>query len=289
MEVMCGAYTNQYAYDFGYVSDMRVQQSSAHIFAPTGVGGTPPGPLLMNLPGDPNFVGKIGTGLRSPVIGNNADITCDDFTVEGYSRGLYVFDHFTATRIGAIYNDVPLIIDTSQGASNVSHGVHIDLLSAEVFNGGILSVGNPPAYCPLYVTLDAEVSGPNYDVHDAGNVLYGEVHWTDPADVRAPVISGAANLKIVNDKLGSGQWTGGMTPAVPAVPGSGTAATNLAYRDATVYLTSGGAAVTAVAVGTTPTGLTLGASGAVTYRVPGGQATTLTYASTAPTWIWWLD
>jgi hypothetical protein len=288
IEVVCPCYTNMFAYDFGYCSAMRVQQSSAHIFAPSGVNGGQP-PVLNSLPSEsPAFLNTIGAGLRSPVTGNNDDVVMDDFTVEGYPRSLYVFDHFTAGRVCSVYSNIALTIDLTQGVSGTSHGVFIALFSAEVYNGGILTVGSS-SYCPVYINLDAECGSVAYDVSDAGNVLYGEIHWTDPADTRAPTISGAGTVRIVNDKLAPGQWTGGMTPAVPAVAGSGTAVTNIAYRDASVYLTSGGAAVTVIKVDSVTTGLTLGTAGTVMYRVPSGHATTLTYASSAPTWAWVLE
>jgi len=287
LQVVSPAYTNQYAFDLGYVSAMRIQSSSAHIFAPTGVNGGN-SPLLKDLPAQGSFQGKIGAGLRTPVVGNNADIYADDFTVEGYSRGLYVFDHFTAPKISTIYNDVALKVDLTQGLSGVSHGIFIGLLGCEVYNGGISVTGGGGSYVPLYINMDAECTGVTYDISDSG-VAYGVVHWTDPADTRAPVVVGSANLKIINDKLGPGQWTGGMTPAVPSVPLTTVAQVNTAYRDATVYITSGGAAVTVIAVDSVTTGLTLGTSGTVAVRVPSGHSVTLTYASTAPTWVWVLD
>jgi hypothetical protein len=278
IEVVCPVYTNLYAFDFGYVSAMRVQQSSAHIFAPVGIGGGN-GPLLKDVTTQGAFTSKIGTGLRSPVITNNADCVIDDFTVEGYARGMYLFDHLTAGRIGTIYNDVALIIDTTQGPSGISHGVSIALLSAEVYNGGILTVGSN--YCPVYINLDAECTGPAYDISDSGNVLRGVVRWTDPADIRAPGVTGAANLKVINDRLGPGQWTGAMTPAVPAVPGSGTAQVNTSYRDATVQVVGG--TVSQIAIAGVNTGLTSGM-----FRVPSGKTIAVTY-TVAPTWTWWLD
>jgi hypothetical protein len=287
LQVMCGAYTNQYAFDLGYVSAMRIQSSSAHIFAPAGLNGGN-SPLLKDLPAQGGFQATIGAGLRSPVIANNADIYADDFTVEGYARGLYVFDHFTAPKISTIYNDVALKVDLTQGLSGVSHGIFIGLLGCEVYNGGISVSGGGGSYVPLYINMDAECGSVTYDISASG-VAYGVVHWTDPADTRAPVVSGAANLKIINDKLGPGQWTGGMTPAVPSVPLTTVAQVNTAYRDATVYITSGGAAVTVIAVDAVTTGLTLGTTGTVAVRVPSGHSITLTYASTAPTWVWVLD
>jgi hypothetical protein len=288
IQVISPAYTNQYAFDLGYVSAMRVTSSSAHIFAPAGVNGGN-SPLLKDLPAQGGFQATIGAGLRSPVCGNNADIYADDFTVEGYARGLYVFDHFTAPKISTIYNDVALKVDLTQGLSGVSHGIWIGLLGCEVYNGGISVTGGGGAYVPLYINMDAECTGVTYDVSDAGPAAYGEIHWTDPADTRAPVVSGAGKLRIINDKLGPGQWTGGMTPAVPAVPSSTAAQVNTSYRDATVYITSGGAAVTVIAVDSVTTGLTLGTTGTVAVRVPSGHSITLTYASTAPTWVWVLE
>src|SRR5262249_49944092 len=83
--------------------------------------------------------------------------------------------------------------------------------------------------------------------------------------------------------------TGRPSPAPPAVPLPTVALQNPYWRPAPVYITSGGAAVSAIAVNGTATGLTLGTTGTVMVRVPSGASITLTYASTAPTWAWDLD
>jgi hypothetical protein len=287
IQVVCPLYTNQYCLDFGYVSSMRVQQCSARAFAPAGYGGGN-SPLMKDQLG---VLGSyIGAGLRSPVNGNNADVVVDDFAVEGISRALFLFDHATCTKIATIYNDVALYIDPSQGNGNNTHGIFIGLFSCEQYNGGISVLGGGGGIIPVYINMDSECpASPVYDINDTGNALYGQIRWTDPVAVRAPVVNGASHLKVVNDKLGAGQWTGAMTPAVPAVPATTVAQKNTSYRDATVYLTSGGAAVTAIAVDSVTTGLTLGTSGTVAVRVPSGRSITLTYASTAPTWVWVLD
>jgi hypothetical protein len=282
LSVWCGAYTNQYAFDFAYLGGCYVRQCSAHIFAPPGVGGGK-APLLENLPADSNFQAAIGVGLRTPVTGNNADVVVDSFTCEGYSRGLYVYDHFTASRIFTIYNDVVLEIDTTLGVSGVEHRISIANLGCEQFNGGIRTVGSGGPYVPLAVNMDAEASGPAYDISDSGGILYGWVSWQDTTR-SAPTISGAANLKITNEAMGPGYWSG-----APSVPATTVAQQNTSWRDAWVTLTSGGAAVTEIDVDGQATGLTLGTSGSVAVRVPGGKNITLTYASTAPTWKWWLD
>ena len=73
------------------------------------------------------------------------------------------------------------------------------------------------------------------------------------------------------------------------MPATTVAATNTAYRDATVYVTSGGGTVTVIKVDGTATGLTLAVTGTVTARVPSGGTIALTYAAAAPTWVWVLD
>lgn len=274
IQIVCPAYTNLYAFDFAYCSGMRVEKSSALIFAPSGVNGGN-GPQLKNLPGDVNFQAKIGTGLRAPVDGNNADSTADEFMVEGFSRGIHTYDHFTAPRIFTFYNDVAVKIDLTLGISGVSHGVFIGLLGCEVYNGGISVNGGGGAYIPLYINMDAECAGVAYDVSDAAGAAHGVVHWTDPADARSPVVSGGANLKFVNDKLGPGAWSG-----APAVPASTVNAQNTAWRDAAVVVSGG--TVTAITVDGVAQGIT---SGMVI--VPAGKNINVTY-SVAPTWKWTL-
>lgn len=274
IEVVCSAYTNQYAYDFGYVSAMRVQQSSAHIFAPAGIGGGN-SPLIKDLPSQAAFTNTIGCGLRAPTGQNNADTTAEDFTSEGYARGLYLFDHFQGGRISTIYNDVAVVIDPTLGSS-LQHAIVIAMLGAEAYNGGILVAGGSSGQIPVYINLDAECGAPAYDISDTGGALRGVVHWMDPADNRLPGINGAANLKVINDRLGPGHMAS--PPAVPAA----SAASVPVYRDAWVIVTGG--TNVAISLDGTSTGLT---SGAV--RVASGKTVSLGAYTVAPTWQWWLD
>jgi hypothetical protein len=289
IQVVCGAYTNQYFFDLGSVAAMRIQQCGGLVFAPSGVNGGN-SPLLKDLPAQGGFQATIGVGLRAPVCGNNDDAVMDDCTFNGMARPLYLFDHFTAGRIMTFYSDVAVTLDGGQGVSGVNHTVSIQQLSAEVYNGGIHTIGNAPGTIfPVDIHIDAECPSPAYDVSDSGNTLHGNIWWTDVADTRAPAVTGGSAVRFINNMLGPGQWTGGMTPAVPAVPGSTTAATNVSYRDATVYVASGGGAVSTIAVAGVTTGMTLGTSGVVPVRVPTGETVALTYASTAPTWTWMLE
>lgn len=79
-------------------------------------------------------------------------------------------------------------------------------------------------------------------------------------------------------------------PAVttPAVPLTTVPVANSTTVDCIVYLLSGNAAVTGIAVNGVATGLVLAASttSCATVYLPAGATITLTYASTAPTWVW---
>jgi hypothetical protein len=98
-------------------------------------------------------------------------------------------------------------------------------------------------------------------------------------------VTSAANLKIVNDKLGPGHWSG-----APSVPSSTTAQQNTAWRDASIVVhTGGGVTVSAISVDGTSTGLTMAASSSLALPLlPAGKNVTLTYAGGTPTWDWWL-
>lgn len=275
IEVVCGVYTNLYAYDFGYLSAIHVDKSSAHTFAPSGVnGGT--GPLLKDLRSQVAFQNKIGVGLRSPVNGNNADVTVPSFTSEGYPRALAIWDHFTGGRIFTFYNDVAIRIDTALGVSGTNHAITIEQLGAEAYNGGILAIGSGGAYVPVYITMDAETPGAGlaYDISDSGNILHGLIHWTDPISGRNVVVTGAGNVEIIDDTRNRGTMT------APAVPATGVASTPV-YRHATVQVTGG--TVTQIAIDGVNTGLTSGM-----FRLPSGKTMAITYSS-VPTWRWWLD
>ena len=98
-----------------------------------------------------------------------------------------------------------------------------------------------------------------------------------------PILNGGTNLEVISCIQPRG------AVVAPGIPGTTTPLVNPFWRHANVYITSGGAAVSAIAVDGVATGLTLGTSGSVTVRVPSGASVTLTYASTAPTWVWNLD
>jgi hypothetical protein len=267
-------WTNIYAYDFMFLSQMAVRQSSAHIFALTGVNGGPQ-PYISNL--GSALQNSSGTGFRGPTNQNNDDVVMDDVTAQGYNCGFRLNDHFTASRMAAIYHDVAVYLMPIGG---VNHMVSIQSLSAEGYNGGI-KVGGSGGTMQADIRMDAENASVAYDIQDDNNQLRGVIRFRDPADGRFPVVQGAADVKIICDELGPGYW-----PGAPSVPSSGTGQQNTSWRDAWVVITGG--TVSAVAVDGQATGFTLSTGQAAAVRVPAGKTIAVTY-SVAPTWKWWLD
>jgi hypothetical protein len=288
ISVWCPIFTNQVAFGLGYVGGARIDSCSAQVFAPPNAGQHP---YLSDLPPSSVFQNNtIGVGLQAPLTGNNDDVTIPSFAVEGYETGIWAADHFTAGRIAELYVDLGLLIDQTHGISGSNHAVTIANWSIEQYNGGLRSNGGGGTYCMVDIVMDAETpSGidPSYDISDAGNVLYGRVAWSDPGRTHLyPIVSGAANLKVVNGRLGPGHWA-----SPPAVPASTTAQQNTAWRDASIVVHTGaGVTVSAVNVDGTVTGLTMAASSSLALPVlPAGKNVTLTYAGGTPTWDWWLD
>jgi len=92
---------------------------------------------------------------------------------------------------------------------------------------------------------------------------------------QAPVVTGGANVRMINMRQVSGVAT------APGIPATTVAFQNPFWRDATVTVTGG--AVTVIAVSGTALGITSGS-----FLVPSGKTVTLTY-TVAPTWKWVLS
>lgn len=223
-------------------------------------------------------------GYRCPYTGNNAQNDVTKLTVYGPWYGFLFTDHFTAQSITCIYAKAAAVSVSASG----SHHAYISALTSEVTDY--------PVYCPV----DGTYGGPATQaltisslqsenavtvIEDTGNHLYGDVH-AENASLTGGFSggkSGAANVRLIWDFQPLG-----VVGTPPAVPLNNTAFTNDFWRDAVVIITSGGAAVTAIAIDGQATGLTLSTSGSVTVPVRNGGTITLTYASTAPTWQWVL-
>jgi hypothetical protein len=76
------------------------------------------------------------------------------------------------------------------------------------------------------------------------------------------------------------------TVSAPGFPASTTAVTNTTGGDVQAFIANGAAAITAITLGSTVTGMTIPASGTTAIRIPNGQSIEFTYASGTPTWTW---
>lgn len=213
-------------------------------------------------------------GVRTPVAGSNADTTFGHLAFEGLNGGLAcASEHVTVQSIKAIYMGV--VIPISQGG--VGHGLTIDRVTAEAYQGGISNIDSTANVIPINIGLwVTENPGPIYDFHDNGGAFRGEIHFIDSTGGRAPLVDGSGNIKIVNDNLGPGYWA-----SAPVVPATTVAQKNTSYRDAAVAIVGG--TVTDIKVD----GQTVAASSNQIVYVPAGKNIVLTY-SAAPSWKWIL-
>ena len=112
---------NSFAFDFGYCAAVYCD-GSAQIFA-SPVTGT--SPVISALPGQSAFSNAIGTGMRSPVIGNNVDIWVPKFWVEGYTNGYRLAECFAGGAILSVYTSIGIDIDFTVGTSGTAHAISI--------------------------------------------------------------------------------------------------------------------------------------------------------------------
>lgn len=271
IKVVTPLYTNITGFDFTFSASLYSDGCAHNAFA-SALEGT--GVLLNNVWSDAAVFGaKIGTGMRLPTTGNNADVYVPSFATEGIAVPIETSsEHIAIGDLKTTYSVVVIKLD----GSTSGHGLSIQHVTAEAYQGGILCIGGANGSTPIHIgEWSTEDSGTAYDISDSSNSLSGEIHFMDTVDNRAPIVTGAANLRIIRD----GTIRGPQTP--PTVPASGTALLNPFWRDALVRITGG--TVTGVAVdGTTDASAT-----GVTVVVPTGRSITLTY-SVAPTWTWRL-
>lgn len=265
-------------YDFRYCAGKSVDRWAAQAFA--SVLGDSSGIPLPHLPALTSFQSATGVGLWAPLATNNDKCDAGTGAVEGFPTAVRYSEHFTWQRLALIYANIGQYIDLTGGS--VIHGASGTYLSCEATNAVIHSNGGNGTQFPLRIGLvDVEVIN-TADVQDSGNSLTGEIHWADFGRA-TPTISGASNLRVVNDRLGPGHMA-----SPPSVPGSASTAA-LVYRDAWVTVHTGsGVTVSAVTVDGTATGLTMTASSTLAVFVPSGKTVALTYSGGTPTWDWWL-
>ena len=228
--------------------------------------------------------------LIAPAPLNNDNSYIGTLTTYGFPQGPGLFAHCAAHTIKSINCRVGLFIG-SNGYDQ--HGVSILYCSLEECQTALGTDGSGSGIgTAVFIgQLDCESVGwygsvePSFEHHiyDPQNSLSGTVYVNDNNGTSVIKVDGATQIEII----AAMQARSNVTP--PAVPATTVALQNPFWRHATVYITSGGAAVSVIAVNGTTTGLTLGTSGTVMVRVPSGATITLTYASTAPTWVWVLD
>jgi hypothetical protein len=267
-------------YDFRFCAGMTMNMWSAQVI--DSVAGDLTGIPLGNLKGLASFQSATAVALWAPLATNNDQCYAGTGAADGYPTLFRVSEHFTWNRLAGLYCNFGMFCDLTGGT--VIHGASGTNLSIEQCNTILTNNGGGGSQFPVNIgLLDVEVIA-TADVSDSSNVFTGLVHWAYFGRT-TPTITGAANLKVINDRLGPGH-----TSSPPAVPAT-TVAAALVYRDAMVKITTGvGVTVSAVTVDGTATGQTMAASSTLyPVRVPSGKTIALTYAGGTPTWDWWLD
>ena len=236
--------------------------------------------------------GPFPKGLVMPQNGNNAHSMIGSYACAGFRVGLLAYEHTNWQELVTILCGAGLLVvgQNVLGGATAGHGVSGLRWCAEA-NGDHLQV-NPTSMGLNITSMQCENVGQfggsgiaGVYFNDSSNRAYGRIGVQTSQGVNSVTVSGAANLEIVLD---APQTRGFQTP--PAVPATTVALANPFVKHMNVLITSGGAAVTAIAVNGTATGLTLGTTGTVgPIRVPSFATITLTYASTAPTWQWYTD
>lgn len=225
--------------------------------------------------GNPDIAGPnngLGIGLRMPEANNNDLCRIESFSCEGFTVGMQVNEHTQCNRAALIYCDTAVLIT---GPGNYVHGITIQNLSIEASNRCIEVGDTTDFHIPIFVAgLHEETSGPV--VVDPGGHMQGVIHWHSIATTQ-PVVTGGANVKVINERVGPGAPT-----SPPAVPASGAVVTPF-WRDAHVCIAPGAATITAVEIAGAVQATTQGG-----FTVPSGRTIKLTYTGGTPTWSWTL-
>lgn len=237
-------------------------------------------PVLGTSGGPGTAVASAGAAaLYMPISNNNDDCNFDYFTAECMAYGAVVSEHFSGQSLRTVYCTTGVYI-AANGAQ--VHGPSLQYWSCEACPTGLDASATTSAnWVPINIAfMDCE--NVTTHINDPHNALNGRINIAQEAT--GPSVTGGSNLSILNLNQTPGKWTG-----APAVPLTTVAATNTSGRPAQVYITSGGAAVSAITVDGSATTETLGSSGFVSVRVRSFGTIACTYASTAPTWVWFLE
>ena len=241
-----------------------------------------------------NISNQYTFGLRMPSTNDNDRNDVGYGAVYGMCYGIMPTEHTVVTSHRSIHCLIGITpYNGSNGLAPGAHGIRMNYMSVEACTTALSAQNSPGGASYIDIgLLDMEVI--TSMIFDSNDVLQGVVNfrWSQGSPHSPKYLDPSADLSITGGtqlKLVQVHYPQGPVGSPPAIPATTVAAVNGFYRDATIYLTSGGAAVTVIKVNGTTTGLTLGTAGTVTVRVPAGQAISMTYASTAPTWVWVLD
>jgi hypothetical protein len=270
-------WSNSIGLDLQWIAACRLDGITSTAFAPSGDGGGGVNPYNEWIFQSFWLNNKIAIGFRLPNQENNDELYIGSLNVQGLNTGIYSeADHVLIRRLSV--NSLNTVIKVVPGEN--AHAFNVDQISWENCNGCIATDGGSSAKLECNITLDGEntvISGD--DVSDGGNELYGVLYWSDQFRTGAsPAVSGAGNLKIVNNMLGPGPMA-----SPPSAPSSTDASTPL-YRDALWYVSaSGGITVvvlTDAADNSFTTGQTAGDNAVIPVDVPSGSTFTPTYSGT---------
>lgn len=278
--------SQQYGFDFRWLAQANLPNAAATAFAPVNFNAQTCGGTWLrstNLPAN-----GIQAGLAMPASQNNDNCNVGLFSSEGLAIGLLPSEHFTAQRIATIYCNTGIQVSWA-GTGSIIHGGSIAYWSCEGCNTALTTAGQGSTQqYPLFIgNFDSEVNL-TYYVNDTGNNLTGTMYWFDLTQYSpvtgGPSVNGAANYNIVNTRMYPGPWAANANlgiAAPPAAPASATAQQNIAYRNATLYV-SATTGITGVSVGPasgslTALGLVAGNNVVTSFRVPGGHWYSVTY------------
>jgi hypothetical protein len=225
---------------------------------------------------------NVSYGLVMPDIDNNDLSDILFFSAEGVGTAVCAPEHVTFQSIHALLCGTAINPTSPSGSAAAHNSVSGKYLSCENCYAAVGAYNGGGGKVQIDV-IDMEVV--TYPVADSSDVLVGSVGlvWNGVPGYGSFLPLGATQMRIIYLDAVPGAVT------APTVPGtSGTPVQNQFYRDATVYVSSGGAgsAVTGINVNGIGTALSLGTSGTVTVSVPSGAEITLVYTGTKPSWAW---
>ena len=238
-------------------------------------------------------LGNFSRGILMPMPGNNDLCILRNVTIYGgYNYAILLTEHCVADALRVLYCGAGLCpVGAYTSGGGAAHAIKVLQASIEDCQVEIYAVGTGDNGITYFDCDQLDWEGTTFGFYDNTSgtstaALRGDIRLAGyiPSGVTVQGSAYTGPSQFGGRLIWEMTSVGWQTP--PGVPNTNTALVNPFWRDADVYITSGGASVTAIEVNGTSTGLTLGSSGTVLVPVSTGETITLTYASTAPTWAW---